>query len=155
MSNSRDSNALVDRRRGFLAGALLGASLRLLVEVSFVFYLINWGTGFDDMNGYAYWLGLMSAVIGVLVGGAACATCRPKLGAFLGAIMSGCSCFGLVLLPFSPVARAVAKPSDPVGAAVVELLCGLVGMILAGAIAGGVGAWAGREAGRWFRLIFA
>jgi hypothetical protein len=132
---------------GLIAGAVAGAILRFVVALGFLYYVSRWGGqwwgGATDM-----WLGaLVSALIGAAIGGLAGWTCRPLLGAAVGALLSCGSCLTLFVLP----ARLMIAMSHPGGLdriETAELTWGLTAMTLAGAVAGLIGATAGRRAGR-------
>jgi hypothetical protein len=144
MVNNNDDIPIrgVNRQIGFAAGAALGALLRLLVGLAFV-YCVQLLSNEDASE--LYLLAFASAVIGLFVGGAGGVTCKPKLGATIGASLSGVACVGLVLMPAGLAALATAKPSDRIGPVALGFIGGLIAMTIAGAVAGGVGAWVGHR----------
>lgn len=132
---------------GFIAGAIAGAIARFVVALGFLFYVSRWGGqwwgGAMDM-----WIGaLVSAAIGAGVGGLAGWTCRPLLGAALGAMLSGGTCLGLFVVP-AGLMIGMSHPGGLDRVETAEVLYGLVGMIVAGALAGLIGATIGRRAER-------
>jgi hypothetical protein len=139
-SQGQDAPVYVDRRIGLLTGALLGALLRFLVSYLFVFGLDWWSNEIDPAT---YWLALGSAVIGLFIGGAGGATCKPNQGVIIGGGLSALSCLVYVFVPFELASRMSDKPLDPDGAVRLAFFGGLLAMAIAGALAGGIGAWAG------------
>ncbi len=131
--------------RGFLAGALIGGVGRFIV--TFAWALAAFGT--EERQQSWLVLPLVSGAIGLVVGGACGVTCKPILGALLGAILSGFSC----LLAWAPIAIGHTGPPGSESRAQWETaqslhLPAVVAMIVVGALAGGVGAWIGsREKG--------
>ena len=132
---------------GFVAGAVAGAIVRFAVALGFLYYVSRWGGKWWD-GASGMWLGaLASAAIGAGVGGLSGWTCRPILGAAVGALLSCGSCLTLFVLP----ARLMIGMSHPGGLdriETAELTYGLVAMTLAGALAGFIGATIGHRAAR-------
>lgn len=130
---------------GFVAGAIAGAVARFAVALAFIIYVSRWGGKWWG-DGTDMWFGaFVSALIGVGAGGLAGFTCRPVLGAVLGALLSGGSCFALFVVP----AELMIGMSHPGGfdrVETVEVLYGFAAMTLAGALAGFIGATLGRRA---------
>lgn len=132
---------------GVVAGAVAGAGARFVVALAFLFYVSRWGgMWWDGASGM--WLGaFVSALIGAAVGGLAGWTCKPILGAALGALLSGGTCFTFFVVP----AELMIGMSHPGGfdrVETTEVLVGFAAMTLAGAVAGFIGAAIGRRAQR-------
>ena len=113
----------VNRRIGFLVGAILGALLRGLVAFLFVFILDSWS---NEIESAAYLLALGSAAIGFFVGGFGGATCKPNQGVIIGGGLSALSCVGFVLVPFELGSRMSDKPLDPNGSVRLAFLGGFI-----------------------------
>src|SRR4051812_15645085 len=77
VQQTRRSNPLL----GGLVGALIGGVARLVVALSFLHYVSHrggwWRGAGEELSG----LVIISAVVGLVAGGAGGATCRPTLGA--------------------------------------------------------------------------
>jgi len=94
------------RRVGLLVGASLGAVTRFIAAVSYNYYLFNWGGPWFRGNAQGSDVvimilvpSLVSAALGLIVGGVAGATCNPRWGTLLGALLSGGIYLGLCVLP--------------------------------------------------------
>jgi hypothetical protein len=125
---------------------LIGAVARLAVAVSFLVYVSHragswWGGGHQP-----YGLIIISAVAGLIIGGAGGATCRPILGAVLGGALSAAFCLGLFVLPVNAMLSMSGRGHYPEERT--EILVRWVAMTMAGAIAG----WAGATVGRRGRI---
>jgi hypothetical protein len=128
---------------GGVVGALVGAFLRFVVAILFLWYIEHWGAAGKivreaDFN--VYELTAVSALIGLVIGGIAGLTCHPLLGTIVGAIGSGGSCWLLFVVPVGMFGRLPDK-----GGAMTEIFWGWFAMTVAGAIAGGIGATVGRR----------
>lgn len=136
---------------GGAVGALIGAVGRLAVAVSFLYYVLNWGgTFFRQEGGVA--LGdllapgsdkwpffLLSTGIGVAAGWSGGATCRPALGAVIGAGLSGGLCAGLFVLPANVAIGMSGGGVTDYAQDKTAIMVGLLAMVLVGLVAGGVG----------------
>ena len=132
---------------GAITGAAVGAAARFAVALGFLHYVSRWGGKWWDGAADMWWAALASGLIGAGVGGVAGWTCRPLLGALLGGVLSGGTCFGLFVVP----TRLMIGMSHPGGSDRVEtgeVIVGFAVMTLAGALAGFVGAAVGRRAAR-------
>jgi hypothetical protein len=148
---------------GGAVGAMIGGVGRFLVAVSFVYYM-QWGKqgGPQAPGGVSFFdvlfsvfsgqkgssIFFISASLGVVVGGIAGSTCRPILGAAIGAGLSGLFCTFLVVLPWTLAFQLFPIPNRDDSALKTTITVGLLAMILVGAIAGGLGA----AAGKWGRI---
>ncbi len=147
-------------RRAALGGAIggaLGGVGRLAVAVSFLYYVLNWGGPFfrqedgvsfvDLALGVEWWPMLfLSTCLGVIAGAIGGATCRPIGGTILGGALSGLFCVGLFVAPSHVAIGLSGGGVTDYSADQAVIVVGLVGMILAGAIAGGAGAVVGNLA---------
>jgi hypothetical protein len=89
----------------------------------------------------------VSALIGLVLGGIAGVTCRPNLGALIGGVLSAGSCLVLFVLP-AELALGLAEGAHhrPEYLDVQwQVIIGFIAMTFAGALAGAIGAWAGRR----------
>jgi hypothetical protein len=136
---------------GALVGALTGAATRYLVALGFIYYIHHWGGAWwgeespgSEMDQMEQTFALWSAGIGLFVGAVGGVTCRPLLGTVVGAMLSATCCLGLFVLP-ATLALQLSGPNTLDRIETVEILGGLAAMTLAGALAGGVGAAAGRR----------
>jgi hypothetical protein len=98
---------------GGCVGGVLGAAGRSTVIVLFVYYVSNWGGRFYDgdeeagatlgevltrfLFGELGGLLMISALLGLLIGGLSGATCRPLIGGLIGGILSPLPCLMIVL----------------------------------------------------------
>ncbi|MBI1832630.1 MAG: hypothetical protein HYR84_14410 [Planctomycetes bacterium] len=134
----------LNRQIGFVKGAWLGALLRALVTVAYIFCVQLASDG--ALEEVAYWLAVHSGMIGFNVGGIGGATCNPRQGAILSGTLSGASCLGLVIVPVGLISLTFPpRESDSVAPLALALLCGTIVMAIVGAIAGGMGAAAGQR----------
>jgi hypothetical protein len=129
---------------GICIGALLGAILRFLVAILFLYFVkakgLWWGEAISDEE---YQATAVSAILGLLVGGTSGATCRPILGTVIGGTLSGTFCLGMFAIP---VGACIGISEGIVNREQLQLqvILGLIGMTIAGALAGGAGASFGR-----------
>ena len=130
---------------GAVAGAVIGAIARFAVALAFIYYVSHWGgkwwTGAEDMFLAAF----ISGLIGVVVGGLAGWTCKPLVGMVIGAVLSGGTCFGLFVLP-AELMIGMSHPGGIDRVETLEVIVGFLAMVIAGAMAGGIGAAIGRRA---------
>lgn len=128
-----DRKRLVMTPQGMILGALVGALLGALIRGGITLYHLREGEAFGVLGS------LPSAGIGFLCGAIAGATCRAWLGALLGAALSA----GVFVLFVVPVAylfahfNAVEKVTEFTWPLFIQ-------KAIAGAVAGGVGAFVGR-----------
>lgn len=127
---------------GGLVGALTGAFFRFSVAVAVAFLFPKFmGRGEDEgvvfQELFLHVVPIISALVGLVVGGIAGASCRPILGILFGAILSAGCCLGMGVFP----ALTLAQGDESFA----FLVAGLAAMTIAGAVAGGIGAWAGRS----------
>jgi hypothetical protein len=143
---------------GLLIGALIGAIVRFAAAASYMFYLCNWGgpeftAGLPESGRFSaffwqYWPGyIVSPFFGLIIGGVGGATCKPRWGALLGAMLSAGFFFAFCVLPggfallYDPQKPATLGRLQRVES--LQFLVGIIPMTLAGAVAGGVGAFVG------------
>jgi hypothetical protein len=142
---------------GGTVGAILGGVSRLAVALSFLYYVLNWGGPFfrqqggvsfiDIVSGYERWpMLLLSTCLGLVAGGVGGATCRPLRGAAIGGGISGLFCVGLFVVPSNLAIGLSGGGVTDYSADQGAIAVGLLGMIVAGALAGGIGALAGQVA---------
>jgi hypothetical protein len=137
-------------------GALAGAAGRLAVAMGFVYYVFNWGGPFFRQN-EGMSLGelltaspamagtfLLSAGIGAFAGGVGGATCRPALGAGIGALLSGGGCLVLFVLPANLMIGLSGGGVTDYTEDKTAIAAALAAMTVVGTVAGGLGAAAGR-----------
>jgi hypothetical protein len=124
---------------GCLVGAATGAVLRFLVAVTCLSADdAAWGVG--GSTGILL-LASFSALIGMVLGAVSGVTCRPILGAVIGGVLSAGSCLTLAVLP----AQLLHAPGGTQTTQMYTMqIGGLVAMAIAGALAGGIGALAGK-----------
>lgn len=146
-----------DPRRGALVGAAVGAAGRLAVALGFVYYVFNWGGPFfRQSEGMSFGelpaaspamagTFLLSAGLGAFAGGVGGATCRPGLGAVIGALLSGGVCLVLFVLPANLMIGLSGGGVTDCTEDKTAIAVALVAMTLVGAVAGGLGAAAGRR----------
>jgi hypothetical protein len=135
---------------GALVGALTGAVARFAVTASCIGSLSQgrWLHS-DDGLALALILGIVSAFLGVIVGGVAGATCNPARGSLLGAVLSAGFFLGLCVLPgelamgYSGQSGFTWEGWNRNRDEGLMLLLGIIPMTVAGAIAGGAGAFVG------------
>lgn len=143
-------------RIGLLVGASLGAGTRFLAAVSYNYYLFHWGGPWFRGNAQRSDVAIMilapsvvSAGLGLIVGGVAGATCRPRWGTLLGALLSGGIYLGLCVLPTEfGLAMNAGQHGGNWGweqGERLQILLGVIPMLAAGALAGGVGAAVGHR----------
>jgi hypothetical protein len=135
----------LSRLVGACLGALVGSVLRFSVALTYLYIATDWGFQRDgEILTEGYYLAAISAFIGVIIGGIAGFTCRPVMGAVIGAALSAGCCFGLIIAPASMgVAIIEGNTHSTLHAEKIELIVGWMSMTLAGALAGGIGAYAG------------
>lgn len=124
---------------GFFAGAVIGGAGRFVVTFVWALAVVS-----PDPHNTELVVSLISAAIGLAVGGIAGATCRPIFASCIGAGLSGCSCL-LGWLPIHLVPTG--HMSEEARRAWIDSYglywFAFIAMIAVGAIAGGGGAWFG------------
>ena len=133
------------RSKGAIAGAVICAIARTAVALAFLFYVSRWGGKWWSGAGSMFFAAIISGLIGLPIGGLAGSTCKPLLGTLIGAALSGASCFGLFVVP-TELMIGMSYPGGFDRIETIEVFGGFAAMILAGAIAGGIGATIGRRA---------
>lgn len=134
-----------NRSKGAVAGAAVCAIARTVVALAFLFYVSRWGGRWWSGAGSMFLAAIISGLIGLPIGALAGSTCRPFLGAMIGAALSGGACFGLFVIP-TELMIGMSHPGGFDRIETVEVLGGFAAMIIAGAVAGGIGAAIGRRA---------
>jgi hypothetical protein len=128
-----DHKRLVVTPQGMVLGALVGALLGALIRGGITLFHLREGEAFGVLGS------LPSAGIGFLCGAIAGATCRAWLGALIGAVLSA-GVFVLFVIPFAylfahfDAVEKVTAFSWPL----------FIQKAIAGAVAGGVGAFVGK-----------
>lgn len=135
----------VNRSRGAKAGAVICAVARTVVALAFLFYVSRWGGKWWSGAGSMFFAALISGLIGLPIGALAGGTCRPILGTVIGAALSGGVCLTLFVVP-TELMIGMSHPGGFDRIETVEVFGGFAAMIVAGAVAGGIGAAIGRRA---------
>jgi hypothetical protein len=130
---------------GTLAGAAFCGIARAGASAAFFCYASHWWDGGGGWEA-AVMPALISGMVGLPMGAVAGWTCQPLMGALFGGASSGASCFCLYIVP-AELLLAITKPGGIARFETLEAVGGLTAMIVAGAIAGGLGAAAGKYAG--------
>jgi len=133
-----------NRSHGAKAGAVICAIARTAVALAFLFYVSRWGGQWWSGAGSMLFAAIISGLIGLPIGALAGSTCKPLLGTLIGAALSGASCFGLFVVP-TELMIGMSHPGGFDRIESVEVLGGFAAMIVAGAVAGGIGAAIGRR----------
>lgn len=133
------------RSKGAVAGAAICAVARTAVSLAFIIYVSNWGGKWWTGSGSMFLAAIISGLIGLPIGAVAGSTCRPILGSVIGAALSGGSCLTLFVVP-TELMIGMSHPGGFDRIETVEVLGGFGAMIVAGAVAGGIGAAIGRRA---------
>lgn len=134
-----------NRKKGAIAGAVICGIARTVVALGFLFYVSRWGGKWWDGAGSMFLASIISGIIGAGIGALAGSTCKPLLGALIGAGLSGGTCFGLFVLP-TELMIGMSHPGGFDRIETVEVFGGFVAMILAGGFSGALGAAIGKRA---------